>query len=89
MPRKRKMDPDFKRQYAVFKFPEKIECEICGKEVKYDPYTYCKGLVDPNYVYDTTKILDTMSVGDTEYNLYALKHLTCRLNERKSSSQSN
>lgn len=87
MPRAKRSNTISTRQFGIFKFPE-VNCEICGKEVKYDKYSYLKGLVEIGYVYDTMKILDTMTVGETTYNLYALKHLDCSLNERRSSVSS-
>lgn len=87
MPRSKRSNTISTRQFGIFKFPE-INCEICGEKVNYDKYSYLKGLVEIGYVTDTTKILDTMTVGETKYNLYALKHLACALNERRSSVSS-
>ena len=87
MPRPKRSNTISTRQFGIFQFPT-VKCEICGEEVKYDKYTYLKGIVDVNYVYDTSKVIDSMKVGDTEYTLYGLKHLTCSLNERRSSTSS-
>lgn len=87
MPRKKRSDTISTRQFGIFHFPT-VLCEICGKEVKYDKYSYLRGLVDVGYVYDTSKVIDTLQVGDTIYNLYGLKHLDCSLNERRSSTSS-
>ena len=86
MPRRRKSTA-FINKFGLFQFPE-VLCSVCGLAVKYDKFSYLKGLIEVGYVYDSDKILDTIVVGDTEYNLYGLKHLDCSLNERRSSADS-
>ncbi len=86
MPRKRKSTA-FINQFGLFQFPE-VLCSICSEKVKYDKFSYLKGLIEIGYVYDTDKVLDTLQVGEIKYNLYGLKHLDCSLSERRSSTSS-